>query len=290
LLFDWVVLIEMINTNADSSLWRQTILPIIQRWVVIILAALPLIQTLPAADNDPPAAPSLKDGTPATYTSLKRFPQNLGGNFLALFSNKNIVPLLIGGAASGIVAPFDRDIRNQAGMHGQSSAVGSFGSVLGGGAVVGPAVAGLLIGSHYSKDDRFHSFAYSLAQGTVIDQGLIQGLHLAVTRNRPDGEGHSFPSGHASTSFMIATVAAHYYGKKAGIIGYSTATFIAFARARQNKHWASDLTAGATLGYIVGSSVSRRTGISMKVGKIVLLPALDLADRRIRISLITEHE
>jgi len=280
----------MTNTNADSGLWRQTIVPFIQRWVVIILAALPLIQALPALDNDPAAVPRLKEGTPATYTSLKRFPQNLGGNFLALFSNKNIVPLLIGGAASGIVAPFDHDIRDRVGMHGQSSAVGRIGSVLGGGAVVGPAVAGLLIGSHYSKDDRFRSFAYSLAQGTVISQGFVQGLHFTVGRTRPNGESQSFPSGHVSTSFMIATVAQRYYGKKAGIIGYSAATFIAFARSRENKHWASDLTAGATLGYIVGSSVCRRTGISMRVGKIVLLPALDLKNRRIRISLITEPE
>jgi len=283
-------LIEMTNTNDDSDLWRQIILLVIQRWAVIILAALPLIQALPALANDSAAEPGLKEGTPETYTSLKRFPQNLGGNFLALFSNKNIVPLLIGGAASGIVAPFDHDIRDQVGMHGQSSAVGEVGSVLGGAAVVAPAVVGLLIGGHYSKNDRFHSFTYSLAQGAVIDQGLIQGLQFAVGRTRPDGESHSFPSGHASTSFVIATVAARYYGKKAGIIGYSAATFIAFARARENKHWASDLTAGATLGYIVGSSVCRRTGISMKVGKIVLLPALDLKNRRIGISLITEPE
>ena len=280
----------MTNTNADSGLWRQTILPIIQRWVVIILAALPLSQALPAVDNDPAAVPRLKDGMPATYTSFKRFPQNLGGNFLSLFSKKNIFPLLIGGAASGIVAPFDHDIRDQVGMHGQSSTVGRIGSVLGGGAVVGPAVAGLLIGSHYSKDDRFRSFAYSLAQGTAISQGLVQGLHFTVGRTRPDGKNQSFPSGHVSTSFMIATVAQRYYGKTAGIIGYSAATFIAFARARENKHWASDLTAGATLGYIVGSSVCRRTGISMKVGKIMLVPALDLRHRRVTISFIPDSE
>jgi membrane-associated phospholipid phosphatase len=147
-----------------------------------------------------------------------------------------------------------------------------------------------MIGSHYSKDDRFRSFSYSLAQGTVIDQGFVQGMHFTIKRTRPDGKSQSFPSGHASTSFMMATVAAHYYGKKAGIIGYSAATFIAVARARGNKHWASDLTAGATLGYIVGSSVCRRTGISMRVGKTVLLPALDFRNRSIRISLIADPQ
>jgi hypothetical protein len=138
LLFDWAVLRqkEMTNTNADSGRWMRFILLVVHRWAVGILIALPLIQGLPALANDSAALPQLKEeDTPATYTSLKRFPQNLGGNFLALFSNKNVVPLLIGGAASGIVAPFDHDIRDRVGMDGQSSAVGRFGSVLGGGAV-----------------------------------------------------------------------------------------------------------------------------------------------------------
>jgi membrane-associated phospholipid phosphatase len=89
---------------------------------------------------------------------------------------------------------------------------------------------------------------------------------------------------------MIATVVQRYYGTTAGIISYSAATFITFSRARENKHWASDLTVGATLGYIVGSSVCRRTGISMKVGKITLMPDLDLRHRRIGINFITDPE
>ena len=145
-----------------------------------------------------------------------------------------------------------------------------------------PTVGGLFIWGHYSENDRFHSFTYSLAQATVINQGLVNGLKLAVRRERPDkSDNQSFPSGHAATSFMVASVVQRYYGWKAGIIGYSAATFISFSRLRENKHWASDVTAGATLGYIVGSSVSRRTGISVRVGKTkaTLIPALDLAHR-----------
>ncbi len=251
-----------------------------KRSVLILFAALLLFCRLSFAD-DGDRSPDLEQGTPADYASLKRFPQNLGGNFKALFSKKNIIPILVGGAASDIVMPFDRDIKDRVGV-GDSSSMGKAGSVLGGPEVVYPAVAGLLIFGQYSHNNRFRSFSYSLAQGAVINEGLVNGLKIAVGRTRPDGsDNRSFPSGHAATSFMVASVAQHYYGWKAGVVGYSAATFISVSRARKNKHWASDLTAGATLGYIVGSSVSRRTQISIPLGKTraILMPTVDLSNR-----------
>jgi membrane-associated phospholipid phosphatase len=244
------------------------------------------------ADDPPDPSAHVNEQTPAAYTSLKRFPQNLSGNFKALLSKKNIVPLMIGGAATGIVAPFDHDIRDHVGI-GESSAIGKVGSVLGGPALVFPTVGSLLIWGQYSENNRFHSFTYSLAQAAVINEGLVDGLKYTIRRTRPDkSENISFPSGHAATSFMIASVVQRYYGWKAGIIGYSAATFIAFSRIREDKHWASDVTAGVTLGYIVGSSVSRRTGISVKVAKAnaTLTPALDFRHRSVGICISTDSK
>jgi membrane-associated phospholipid phosphatase len=97
-----------------------------------------------------------------------------------------------------------------------------------------------------SQNNRFHSLTYSFAQGLVIEQGITQGLKFAIGRTRPDkSNDQSFPSGHASTTFMIATVLQRYYGWKAGILGYGVASFVSITRLRQNRHWASDVTAGA---------------------------------------------
>ncbi len=169
--------------------------------------------------------------------------------------------------------------------------MGTIGSTAGGAAVVVPAVAGILVLGQYSKNDRFHAFSYALAQGEILDEGFIEGLKVAVGRERPNGSNNrSFPSGHAASSFMIATVVNHYYGWRVGILGYAAATFISASRSRENAHWASDLTAGATIGYIIGSSVSRRTGISMRVKKIVILPAIDLRHRNITLTLWKDSE
>jgi membrane-associated phospholipid phosphatase len=198
---------------------------------------------------------------------------------------------LVGSTATGIIAPFDTDIRDHWAAHGGSTTIGKIGGVLGGPAVVIPVVTGLLIAGQRAKNDRFRSFSYSLAQGTVINEGLVQGLKYSVGRTRPDeSDNRSFPSGHAATSFMIATTVQRYYGWKAGIAGYSAATFISLSRVRDNHHWASDLAAGATLGYLVGSSVSRRTGISLRVGKTGLVPTFDLGHRTVGICIITERD
>ena len=84
---------------------------------------------------------------------------------------------------------------------------------------------------------------------------------------------------------MVATVLHRYYGWKAGILDYSVASFVGIARLRENKHWASDVTAGATLGYIVGSSLCGRTGISIRGEKLSIAPTADLADRRVGVLL-----
>ncbi|HEY3039256.1 MAG TPA: phosphatase PAP2 family protein [Pyrinomonadaceae bacterium] len=256
----------------------------------MLAAVIILVWVCALARADGQNTPSrLPDDTPPEYTSIKRFPQNLGGNFLAIFSTKNIAPLLIGSASTGVISIWDEDIKEHFSVQDGFSSVGKAGSTLGSLYVVAPVVGGLLLAGNRSQNNRFNSFTYSLAQGLVIDQGINQGLKYAIGRTRPDkSNDQSFPSGHASTSFMFATALQRYYGWKAGIIGYGVASFISIARVRENKHWASDATAGATIGYIVGSSVCRRTGISIQGAKFSIAPTVDLAHQRVGV-LITPN-
>ena len=68
----------------------------------------------------------------------------------------------------------------------------------------------------------------------------------------------SFPSGHTTAAFSAATVFAVEYKNKPyiPIIAYSAATLVALSRLTENKHWATDLVAGAALGYLNGRQVS----------------------------------
>lgn len=67
-----------------------------------------------------------------------------------------------------------------------------------------------------------------------------------------------FPSGHAARVFTLATVLAERHGKVAAWISYPLATLVGLSLVDSDKHAASDVFAGAGLGYVVGRAVVRR--------------------------------
>ncbi|MFZ4544274.1 MAG: phosphatase PAP2 family protein [Saprospiraceae bacterium] len=94
----------------------------------------------------------------------------------------------------------------------------------------------------------------SLYAGTsfLAVSGLTQGMKYVIKKERPDKTAfNSFPSGHSSTAFCLATVFHKEYRKKSiwySVAGYSVATATATLRVVNNRHWFSDVCMGAGLG------------------------------------------
>jgi len=67
----------------------------------------------------------------------------------------------------------------------------------------------------------------------------------------------SFPSGHTTVAFAAATVFAMEYKDRplVPLLSYSAATLIGLSRITENKHWITDVFAGAVLGYFTGRLV-----------------------------------
>lgn len=67
----------------------------------------------------------------------------------------------------------------------------------------------------------------------------------------------SFPSGHTTVAFAAATVFAVEYSKTPiiPIIAYSSATLIGLSRITENEHWATDVFAGAVIGFLAGKNI-----------------------------------
>ncbi|MEY4704049.1 MAG: hypothetical protein RL042_245 [Nitrospirota bacterium] len=94
-------------------------------------------------------------------------------------------------------------------------------------------------------------------------------LKMVTGRARPDanqgtthfrpftGADGSFASTHASASFAVATVFAERY-QGAGWIAYPLAVLISGARVYTNKHFSSDVVAGALIGYGLGHFMNGR--------------------------------
>jgi membrane-associated phospholipid phosphatase len=70
--------------------------------------------------------------------------------------------------------------------------------------------------------------------------------------------GDSFPSGHASGSFALATVFAYEYGREHRWVPYASyglASVVAASRLSGEKHWVSDIFVGSTMGFLIGRYV-----------------------------------
>lgn len=92
----------------------------------------------------------------------------------------------------------------------------------------------------------------------------VQTLKLATGRERPylagDGDGgfnesgSSFPSGHATGAFTMASVFTHEFPDSswAGWVAYGSAAGVSGLRFTAKRHFPSDLLAGATLGWLTG--------------------------------------
>lgn len=71
---------------------------------------------------------------------------------------------------------------------------------------------------------------------------------------RPDGSArNSFPSGHTATAFMGAELLRREYRDVSpwiGVAGYTVAAGVGFSRMYNNRHWMTDVIAGAGIGIL----------------------------------------
>lgn len=80
---------------------------------------------------------------------------------------------------------------------------------------------------------------------------------LGPFSSRAGKDNSSFPSGHTTVAFAAATVFALEYSDKpwVPILAYSSASLIGLSRITENKHWATDVFAGAVVGFLAGRNV-----------------------------------
>jgi len=86
-------------------------------------------------------------------------------------------------------------------------------------------------------------------------------------RFKPFGGDHSFPSGHTTQAFVLASViSSSYESRLVRGISYTLAGLVGLARIHQQAHFPSDVMAGAIIGTWVGKSiVNYNKGIKKKI-------------------------
>ncbi len=106
--------------------------------------------------------------------------------------------------------------------------------------------------------DNLRSFGTDILRVQAINGLLTATLKAAVNRSRPDGTDYSYPSGHTSSTFALAAVVHRHYGLKLGLPAFAIAGYTGLSRLQENKHYLSDVIAGAILGSYVGLKLTRK--------------------------------
>jgi len=98
-----------------------------------------------------------------------------------------------------------------------------------------------------------------LVESILTTSAVTSIIKTISHRQRPNGRGYlSYPSGHTSSAFALATVIKYLYGKYPGCFAYGMAAFVASSRINDNKHYLSDVVSGALLGTLIGRSFTRQ--------------------------------
>lgn len=221
-------------------------------------------------------------GKPASYFHLLTQTVIDGARKPFHLRSKEWVQVGVFSAALGATLLLDRPINeeiqklraNSGLVRNSSPVITQLGGFTGLAVVGGFGVYGLI-----AKDQKMKATVLLASQSFLIAGVSTAGLKMLTGRTRPDFYNHwkgpdyyfnskptvsgfcpeynSFPSGHTSTAFSIATIFAKQYSNKkwVPVLSYGLASMVGATRVIENRHWASDVLAGAALGYLCGNLV-----------------------------------
>jgi membrane-associated phospholipid phosphatase len=159
---------------------------------------------------------------------------------------------------------------------------------------------------YLAQNEKMKETALLSLESFAVAGAINVAVKAGVGRARPDvGEGKSsfkpfavdklmsgdldytsFPSGHTVDAFSIASVFADSYDSPwVGITAYGLASLVCLQRIYADRHWASDVFAGAVLGTVVGKSVVYLHKNKNK-NSVYLAPIVDPLDGRFGLMLV----
>jgi hypothetical protein len=146
------------------------------------------------------------------------------------------------------IRKWDRDLRNQLQPDGVKTGIDDY-------TVLAPILTtyGLDLAGVEGRNNLLHK-SIILGTSTLFMYSTVRLIKNNTSVRRPSGRSvSSFPSGHTALSFMAAEFLHQEYGHVSpwySIAGYSVATATGFLRIYNDKHWLSDVMAGAGIGIL----------------------------------------
>lgn len=232
--------------------------------LLLVLLPTGILAQDPQTPKDPQKPPAVvgEAATKPTRGFLSSLGHNLKDDVRHLPRRNTLYFLAGGGALALAVHPSDNKINRRLEGSGAAETFFKPGKVIGQMPVLlGAGGVTYLIGRG-RKNGRLQHLGMDEIEAQLLAAAIVVGLKEAVRRDRPlrsdgtRGSGFSFPSGHAAATFAGATVLQQHLGYRAGLPTYLVASYVAMSRLHDNVHKASDVVFGATIGLVVGRTVT----------------------------------
>lgn len=190
-------------------------------------------------------------------------------------ASRALLALAAGGTAGFISYHFvDEPMREFSQLHRSevSSEVSAVFQPLGRSKYMIPA-GGLVYASGLAfRDPKMQRTGVLLVSSLLLNDLITSNLKDEFQRRRPNEANHnsyfeggeggrhfaSFPSAHTSTAFTFATSLATVYQDHKWVppVAYSVASLVGLSRIHDNKHWTTDVLAGATVGFLTAKTTN----------------------------------
>jgi hypothetical protein len=185
--------------------------------------------------------------SPDTITDKPKAPIRL--NYKQLILPATLISYGIVGLESGNIKGFNQEIKEETTEHiDEKITIDDFSQYLPIASLYGLSAIGIK-GRNSFKDKTI-----LLATSYFLMGFTVNAFKKTARVERPDGSGfNSFPSGHTATAFMGAELMYQEYKESSvwyGVSGYVVAAGTGAFRMYNNRHWLSDVLAGAGMGIL----------------------------------------
>ncbi len=206
----------------------------------------------------------------AQEATISSFPGDLWDDVVAMPTTENAWWLLGGTVATLFVHSIEDPEGAVRGLNqGIMDPLADFGNIWGDARVQVPLALGCWAVGSWRDDSEMAGLGYDLSRSLLLTYGVTSITKFAVQRTRPNGDDYSFPSGHTASAFSTAGVLCQRYGGWVGGISIGLGVLTGLGRMEDNHHYASDVVAGATIGWIIGRTVAREGSGEQSAWRVV---------------------
>jgi membrane-associated phospholipid phosphatase len=187
------------------------------------------------------------------------------------------------GMGIAAISVSDANISSSLQRHYSQSPILDFTNRWGAWETVLPVSAGIFGTSLLTNNTKFQDVAFTSLQSLVMTKITVNAGKFLFARQRPAHNGGpfdvefaelgatSFPSGHTATAFALVTPWVIYYPSPVTYSLMAIPVGTAIARVAKGRHWLSDVTAGAAIGFSMAYYLSKKH-LKIQSDRVEIIP------------------